>query len=74
MLFRSTLGFKIREAEIQKIPLMLVVGEKEQEGGTVSPRLRGSKQKIESLALDDVVARLRDVNVSRKRQIEFAAA
>ena len=53
---------------------MLVVGEKEQEGGTVSPRLRGSKQKIESLALDDVVARLRDVNVSRKRQIEFAAA
>ena len=34
------IGFKIREARLQKIPYMLVVGQKEQEGGTVSVRSR----------------------------------
>lgn len=35
------LGYKIREAQLQKIPYMLVVGEKETEAGTVSVRKRG---------------------------------
>ncbi|HXM76115.1 MAG TPA: threonine--tRNA ligase, partial [Thermoanaerobaculia bacterium] len=34
------LGARIRKAEMQKIPCMLVVGEKEAAGGTVSVRLR----------------------------------
>jgi threonyl-tRNA synthetase len=34
------LGLKIREAQLQKIPYMLVVGDKEEEKGTVSPRTR----------------------------------
>jgi threonyl-tRNA synthetase len=34
------LGYKIREAQLQKIPYMLVVGAREQEEGTVSVRLR----------------------------------
>jgi threonyl-tRNA synthetase len=34
------LGFKIREAQVQKIPYMLVIGDKEQETKTVSPRRR----------------------------------
>ena len=34
------LGFKIREAEVKKIPLMLVVGDQEMEKGTVKPRWR----------------------------------
>jgi len=34
------IGFKIREAETQKIPYMLVIGKKEQEANTVSLRLR----------------------------------
>ena len=34
------LGFKIREAEGQKIPVMLVVGDREAESGTVMPRRR----------------------------------
>ena len=34
------LGFKIREAEVQKIPLMLVVGDQEMADGTVTPRWR----------------------------------
>ncbi len=34
------LGFKIREAEVKKVPLMLVVGDQEMEKGTVKPRWR----------------------------------
>ena len=34
------LGFKIREAQVQKIPYMLVIGDKEQETRTIAPRRR----------------------------------
>jgi threonyl-tRNA synthetase len=34
-------GYKIRDAEVQKIPYILVVGEKESTLGTVSVRKRG---------------------------------
>ena len=34
------LGFKIREAQLQKIPYMLIVGNQEMESGTVTPRFR----------------------------------
>jgi threonyl-tRNA synthetase len=34
------LGFKIREAQLQKIPYMLVIGDKEVETASVSPRFR----------------------------------
>jgi threonyl-tRNA synthetase len=35
------LGYKIREAQLEKIPYMLVVGENEKNAGTVSVRIRG---------------------------------
>ena len=34
------IGYKIREAETQRVPFMLIVGGKEQEAGTVSVRAR----------------------------------
>jgi len=37
------LGFKIREAELQKIPIVLVIGDKEVAAGTVAPRRRGTR-------------------------------
>ncbi len=36
------LSFKIREAELQKVPIVLVVGDKEVASGTVAPRRRGA--------------------------------
>jgi threonyl-tRNA synthetase len=39
------IGFKIREAEVQKIPYILVVGDKETAAGTVSVRLRGGQDR-----------------------------
>jgi threonyl-tRNA synthetase len=38
------LGYKIRQAQLQKIPYMLVVGEKEAAGGTVAVRLRTGRE------------------------------
>ena len=37
------LGFKIREAQLQKVPYMLVVGDKEVESGLLAPRYRDGK-------------------------------
>jgi threonyl-tRNA synthetase len=42
------LGFKIREAQVEKIPYMLVVGDKEMDDGTVAPRHR-SGANLESM-------------------------
>ncbi len=38
------LGYKIREAQKQKVPYMLVIGDKEVEGGAVAPRKRDGTQ------------------------------
>jgi len=38
---REKMGYKIREAEQQKVPYMLIVGAREVEGGTVAVRRRG---------------------------------
>jgi threonyl-tRNA synthetase len=37
------LGLKVREAQLQKVPYMLIVGDKEAEEGGVTPRLRSGK-------------------------------
>jgi len=53
------LGFKIREAELQKIPVMLVLGDQEAEAGTVNPRWRRARTaKSEAVAVDTFVAEL----------------
>jgi threonyl-tRNA synthetase len=51
------LGFKIREAQIQKIPYMLVVGDREEKEGIVSPRHR-SGETMKGMKLDDFVSQV----------------
>ncbi len=41
----QTVGYKIRDAQLKKIPYALVVGEKEEKEGTVTVRNRAGKQK-----------------------------
>ena len=48
-------GFKIRDAEMQKIPYILVVGDKEATTGTVSVRKRGG-QDLGVMPIDELVA------------------
>ncbi|MBW1976200.1 MAG: threonine--tRNA ligase, partial [Deltaproteobacteria bacterium] len=37
------LGFKIREAQLQKVPYMVIVGDREVEAGSINPRRRDGK-------------------------------
>lgn len=48
------IGYKIREAQMQKIPYMLVVGDQEAENGAVNVRKYG-EQNSETISLDDFV-------------------
>ncbi len=51
------LGFKIREAQIQKIPYMLVIGDREEKEGTLSPRKR-SGETMKSLRPEEFIAQV----------------
>ena len=49
---------KIRDAQLQKVPYMLVVGDKESESGTVNVRLRNGEN-LGAMSVDELLARLR---------------
>jgi threonyl-tRNA synthetase len=51
------LGFKIREAQVQKIPYMLVVGDREVKEGTISPRKR-SGETLKAMPVEDFVKQI----------------
>ncbi|MDP2598630.1 MAG: threonine--tRNA ligase [Candidatus Liptonbacteria bacterium] len=50
----ESLGKRIREAELQKVPYILVVGEKEEKGGTVAVRTRSSFAKATEDKKEDI--------------------
>jgi threonyl-tRNA synthetase len=52
------INFKVREHSLAKVPVMLVVGKKEAEGGTVALRRMGGADQ-EVLALADAIVNLR---------------
>ena len=53
------LGYKLREAQLEKIPYMLVIGDKEAEEGTVSVRKRGHGDQG-SMAVADFVELIKE--------------
>ena len=59
------IGLKIREAQMQKVPYMLVVGEKEAASGAVSLRTRKEGDQG-SLSIEDVLARIQSAIQSRR--------
>jgi len=52
------LGAKIRAAAAEKIPYQLVIGERDKEAGTVSPRVRGGGT-VDALGVDEMVGWIR---------------
>jgi len=52
------IGYKIRDAEMRKIPFMCVVGRKEEESGTITLR-RHTKGDLGSMSFDQMVAAIR---------------
>lgn len=59
------IGYKIREAQMQKIPYMLVVGDKEVEGESVNVR-RYSQQDSETVSLNEFTARIEEEIKNKK--------
>jgi threonyl-tRNA synthetase len=54
------LGKKIREAQLEKIPYMLVIGDQEVAAGTVAPRLREQGRTLEPMTVADFIAHLEE--------------
>ena len=59
------IGYKIREAQVQKVPYMLILGEKEATEGTIAVRHRGEGD-IGAMKLDAFTARLQAEVKSKK--------
>ena len=51
------IGYKIREAQLQKVPYMLVIGDNEVENGTVNVRIRGEQEQL-SMSKDEFVQKV----------------
>jgi threonyl-tRNA synthetase len=62
------LGFKIREAQLQKVPYMLVCGGREAESGTVSVRLRTGED-LGPMPIPEVAARIGERERSRSLEL-----
>jgi len=62
------LGYKIREAQLQKIPYMLVVGGREQENGSVAVRLRTEEDRG-AMAVTAFLEQARELNRTRSPEL-----
>jgi threonyl-tRNA synthetase len=65
----NRMNSKIRDAQLQKIPYMLVIGDREMEEGAVSVRLR-TNENLGAMTVDDLIARVRDL-VARRANYEL---
>jgi threonyl-tRNA synthetase len=59
-------GAKIRDAELNKIPIMLIAGEKEEKDGTVSVRRRHVGD-LGSKSVDDLIPEIVEEITTRRR-------
>ena len=61
------IGKKIRDAQMEKVPYMVVVGDRDMENGTVSPRHRADGD-LGAMSMEDFTAMLRDVVDSKAKK------
>ena len=54
------LGKKIREAQLEKVPYMLVIGDQEVSSKTVAPRLRKQGETLEPMSVEHFISHLQD--------------
>jgi threonyl-tRNA synthetase len=54
----ETLNYRIREGELQKVPYMAVIGQREAESDSLALRVRGAGKKQEVMAVDAFLSRI----------------
>lgn len=59
------IGYKIREARLQKVPYMLIIGDNEVENGTLSVRERGENGDLGSMTANEFIERAVSEDKSR---------
>jgi threonyl-tRNA synthetase len=69
----DTLNYRIRDAELLKVPYMAVIGQRELEQGTVAVRVRGVGRKQEIMPADAFLERLRGEIASRTLTLSASA-
>ena len=55
----ETLNYRVRDGEMQKVPYLAVVGQREADSGSVAVRARGAGKKQEVMAVQEFVERLK---------------
>jgi len=65
---KERMNAKVRDAQLQKIPYMLVVGDKEAEAGAVSLRLR-TNENIGAVPLEEFIAQASRRNAERSKDL-----
>ena len=68
----DTLAKKVREGTIQKIPNLLVIGERERDNGTVTLRRYGIRQQV-TMSMDEFEARVLSAISSRALAMDISA-
>jgi threonyl-tRNA synthetase len=61
----ETLNYRIREAELMKVPYTVVIGKREAEAGTLAVRERGAGKKQEILPVEEFAARTKQAIETR---------
>ena len=59
------LGYRVREAQVKKIPYLIILGKQEAQDGTVSYRLHG-QQNTTTVSRDEFLAMLKDEIATKK--------
>ncbi|HQE65040.1 MAG TPA: threonine--tRNA ligase, partial [Candidatus Saccharicenans sp.] len=67
---REKIGKKIRQAEMEKIPLMAIVGDKEMNGGSLSLRIHGQGD-LGEMKIDTLLPRLKQLIQEKSLEIKI---
>lgn len=63
---REKIGYKIREAQTEKIPFALVVGDQEAESGSVAVRRYGQGNSGEKMSIDEFITMIKEEIASKR--------
>ncbi|MBA4070663.1 MAG: threonine--tRNA ligase [Gemmatimonas sp.] len=61
----ESLNYRIRQAEVMKVPYMAVIGKREAEAGTIAVRVRGEGKKQEVVSVESFIERVRSEIATR---------
>lgn len=64
----ETMQAKIRDAQMQKVPYMMIVGNREKQNGTVSIRLR-SEENLGAVAVEEALKKIKEIYLTRSLKL-----